>query len=218
MGRYPFTRFNYDSGYEYYYYPTEAGHFYDYLAAVLGADQHGRRWCAASTCRRTSCRYSLPYYLVFDPAARRHRSAPIWMRPRAGLGSGAGHRAGRRDGLPPAEPRSSSATATSTRSRAMQRGRQQHPRGPDGRQSPSIRPYHSWSQRLYPMLYGMALVQRATTALQFVDSNYRSSASATASRSTLAIALRSSPAPTRPWGTPTGPRTAPAPRARAPRT
>jgi hypothetical protein len=65
QGRYPFNRYDYNSGYTYYYYPTEAGHFYDYLAAVL-AMTSSRAIVRGVDVDTDTLAYSLPYYLLFN--------------------------------------------------------------------------------------------------------------------------------------------------------
>ncbi|MDF1563899.1 MAG: zinc-dependent metalloprotease [Deltaproteobacteria bacterium] len=63
--RRPYTRYDYQRGYYYWYYPQEASHFWDYYAALLALSQSSATVRGANTQSDFSS-YLIPYYLVFD--------------------------------------------------------------------------------------------------------------------------------------------------------
>ncbi len=162
QGRYPFNRYDYNSGYTYYYYPTEAGHFYDYLAAILALTS-SRATVRGVDVQTDSIAYSLPYYLVFDNQLN-NLFGSIWLETPADFGSVLvdGEVVSR-----PLSPVSFGNTRVDPKT-----GRTVNSNNiPQGMESGRIiQPYHSWSMRVYPELYGMAFFS-SNYQLTFAENN-----------------------------------------------
>lgn len=166
MGRYPFTRFDFDRGYGYYFYSNEAGHFYDYLAAVL-AMTNNEAIVRGVDVNADALAYSLPYYLVFDNQINRLFNS-IWLEkpqdfgPRVIMAN---------DQL---INRPLSAVSFGSISVDPETGATLGSNGLPGDVDPSeamtIRPYHTWGMRLYPLLYGMAFFT-SNLDLTYADNN-----------------------------------------------
>lgn len=164
QGRYPFNRFDYDSGYTYYQYPTEAGHFYDYLAAVFSMTTATQVLVRGVDTQADSLAYSLPYFLFFDTQLTRMFNS-IWLENPAD-DFGMVYMDGRVYSRPLAtvsfgNTRVDPFTGRSLDSKNIPNGME------DGR---IVQPYHSWSMRFYPLLYGMAFFS-SNLDLGFADNN-----------------------------------------------
>ena len=80
--RRPYTRYDYQRGYYYWYYPQEASHFWDYYAALLALSQSSATVRGANVDSDFSS-YLIPYYLVFDQEMTRVYNGIIAEEPRA---------------------------------------------------------------------------------------------------------------------------------------
>ncbi len=65
-----YTRYDYDRGYYYWYYPQEAGHFWDYYAALQALSQ-SQAVVKGVDVQSDFSTYLIPYYLVFDKELNR---------------------------------------------------------------------------------------------------------------------------------------------------
>ena len=149
-GRRPYTRYNYDAGYTYYYYPEESGHFYDFLGGVIAMIQSQVSVYGVDT-STDSLSYSLPYYLFFDTQLADMVGASWLERPQTGFGQIlVGDRLTSRAVAPIAFGTLSVDPAT-----GMILDGNNVPTGMD-EDVQVVRPYHGWGQRFYLMLYGMA--------------------------------------------------------------
>jgi len=164
MGRYPFNRFEYDRGYAYYQYPTEAGHFYDYLAAVL-AMTNTQAVVRGVDVDADTLSYSLPYFLAFDQQITRLFNS-VWLETPQDFGPQVMLN---QDSL---VNRPLSAVSFGSLSVDPETGV-----AVDGDNMPAgteeglrVRPYLSWGSRLYPFLYGMAFFS-SNLSLEYADNN-----------------------------------------------
>lgn len=151
-GRRPFTRYNYNAGYAYYYYPEESGHFYDFLGAVIAMVQS--RVAVRDVDTDTDfLSYSLPYYLFFDNELA-DMVGDSWLeRPQDNFGQVlVGDRLTSRAVAPVVFGNGSLAVDPAT---GLTLDSNNVPTGMD-EEVRIVRAYHSWGQRLYLMLYGMA--------------------------------------------------------------
>jgi hypothetical protein len=155
-GRRPYTRYNYRAGHQYYYYPEEAGHFYDFIGAVISMIQSRVQVRDVDT-NTDGLSYSLPYWLFFDGQLAEMVGQSWLERPQGKYGQIlVGDRLVSRTVAPVVfggtlnvDP----ATGFILDSNLV----------PDMEMNPGlaeeakvVRPYHGWGQRFYLMLYGMA--------------------------------------------------------------
>lgn len=164
MGRYPFTRFDYQRGYAYYAYATEAGHFYDYLAAVL-AMTNTQAIVRGVDVDADTLSYSLPYFLAFDTQITRLFNS-IWLENPQDFGPQLLVDEERLVNRPLSAVTFGSLTVDPETGAAV-----------DGNNMPSglgetmrVRPYLSWGSRIYPFLYGMAFFS-SNLSLEYADNN-----------------------------------------------
>ena len=149
-GRRPFTRYNYDAGYTYYYYPEESGHYYDFIGAVIAMIQSRVAVRDVDT-DTDSLSYSLPYYLFFDNQLSDMVGASWLEEPQAQFGQILmGDRLTSRAVAPVTFGNLSVDPNT-----GFVLDSNNVPTGMD-EEVKVVRPYHSWGQRYYLMLYGMA--------------------------------------------------------------
>ena len=170
-GRYPYSRFDYDRGYNYYNYPTEAGHFYDYLAAVLSMTD------TSATVRGVDVdtdllSYSIPFHLLFSGEVNSLFNS-LWLQdtqkhgPRiVTTGANAGQLVPRAlvnvelvSGLP-MNPETGEVVDSNDNFAP----------GMDNSNSLTVRPYVSYGNRFYALLYGMAFFS-SNLDLTFADNN-----------------------------------------------
>lgn len=164
VGRYPFNRYDYDRGYAYYNYPTESGHFYDYLAGIIAMVSNQATVLGVDIDADTLS-YSLPFNLVFDTQLTRLFNA-IWLEHPQDFGPRVVMADGSFVNRPLSAVSFSSISVDPETGSVLNNDNVPDEMG----EAIAIRPYHTWGSRLYSLLYGMAFFS-SNLSLEFADNN-----------------------------------------------
>jgi hypothetical protein len=154
-GKSPWSLYDYASGHEYYQWPTEAGHFYDYYAALvaMGSSQAVVRDVDVQT---DSLSYSIPYYLQFDDSIGQLFNS-LWEERPERFGSKLAIDSQGNATLAPRVLAGVRLTNETIPVYFDPMTGQQVVDGFTGTDlTPQIRPYHTYGNRFYALLFGMA--------------------------------------------------------------